>query len=93
MIIYNGEAIVENIFIGRWLWQNTCKLALSGRAIFRFHPFNAGLIMRIENDTAFGVHHALVDMKRLRVGNYRIIFEETWEEMLVYEIRLRRKEI
>ena len=31
------------------------------------------------------------DMKRLRVGNYRIIFEETGEEMLVYEIRHRQE--
>jgi mRNA-degrading endonuclease RelE of RelBE toxin-antitoxin system len=31
------------------------------------------------------------DLKRLRIGNYRIIFEDAGEEMLVYEIRHRQE--
>ena len=32
------------------------------------------------------------DLKRLRVGKYRIIFEDSGEEMLIYEIKHRQEQ-
>jgi len=82
------------------------KIKYSDKAVKQFSRIHKGdrkisemIILKIEQYAEH--HHQSLDIKtlkgkygdfkRLRVGNYRVIFEEQGEDMLIYEIKHRQE--
>jgi len=80
--------------------QYTEKAAKQLRRIFKSDKKSARMIIKAIEDCAFnhGSNHDIKvlkgkfeDLKRLRVGNYRVIFDEDMVVINIYEIKHRQE--